>query len=310
MSSRTRAVLAAATLVVAAVLPVLGAGSAQAATYRYWTYWWGDHTGVTSHTGWKFASVGPSGQNVSDQAVIGWRFATTSAAGTTKPRTSSSYSSLCSDAKPANGDVRVAVVVDFGSSSDWPPHETPPVTGHVYTSCVTVASGSRATVALAAARLSLRQSSDGLVCGIDGFPASECAPIVTSPTPAPSTTATHAPTPKPTASSSSSRPAPATSSAAGAATPTTSASAAASSSSTSLSTNESASAAASALAVTGDSASPGATDPTLPATTVAPVASGPGSGSSSTPWGAVGGVLVVAAVGGAAWWTMRRGGAR
>ena len=306
MSSRTRAVLAAATLVVAAVLPVLGAGSAQAATYRYWTYWWGDHTGVTSHTGWKFASVGPSGQNVSDQAVIGWRFATTSAAGTTKPRTSSSYSSLCSDAKPANGDVRVAVIVDFGSTSDWPPGETPPVTGHVYTSCVTVASGSRATVALAAAKLSLRLSDNGLVCGIDGFPRAECAPIVSAPTPTPSKTATHAPTPKPTTSSSRAAPTTSSSTQAAGAVTTTVTTPAAPSSSTSLSS----SASASAMAVTGESASPAGTDPTLPATTVAPVASGSDAGSSSTPWGAVGGVLVVAAVGGAAWWTMRRGGAR
>jgi hypothetical protein len=311
VSARARAVITAATLVVAAVIPVLGAGPAQAATYRYWTYWWGTNT-ATTHSGWKFASVGPSGQTVADQAVLGWRFATTSAAGTTKPRYAATYGDICSDAKPGGTDVRVAVVVDFGSSSDWPPGETPPVVGKVYTRCLTVAAGTRASSVMGQAQLDLRIGGNGLICGIDGFPSHECAPIVSdpkptprpTPKPTPKPTATHAPAPSTSASATTARPvASGSTSASGAATAATATSAAPSTSGPAAGTTPS----ASALAGTGDTASP--TDSLLPATTDAPVASA-AEGTSSTPWGAVGGLALVALVGGAAWWTMRRGGAR
>jgi hypothetical protein len=240
--------------------------------------------------------------------VIGWRFATTSAAGTTKPRYASAYSSICNDPKPAGGDVRVAVVVDYGSASDWPPGEKPPVVGKVYTQCVTVPAGSRASTALSAAHLDLRIGSNGLICGINGFPSTECAPVVSDPVPTPTRTATHAPSPTPTRTTA--RP---TVSGAASTTPAASPSTAASSTPSSSAATGPASSAdgtasAGALATTG--ATPSPTDSVLPATTEAPVASAPTEGASSTPWGAVGGVAVVVLVGGAAWWTMRRGGAR
>lgn len=310
MSTRTRAAIAAATLVVAAVIPVLGAGPAQAATYRYWTYWWGTNT-ATTHTGWKFASVGPSGQTVADQAVLGWRFATTSAAGTTKPRYASTYADICSDPKPAGTDVRVAVVVDFGSSSDWPPGEKPPVVGKVYTRCLTVAAGTRASAVMGQAQLDLRVGDNGLICGIDGFPSHECAPVVTDPKPTPKPTPrpTPTPTPTPTATHAPAPAASATTSTPGAAATTGSTAPVTPTAVTTAATSPSTGTTPSdgALAGTGDSPSP--TDALLPATTEAPVASA-AAGASSTPWGAVGGVALVALVGGAAWWTMRRGGAR
>jgi hypothetical protein len=309
MGARTRAVIAAATLVVAAVLPVLGAGTAEAATYRYWTYWWGDGTAV-SHTGWKFASAGPSGQTVADEAVLGWRFATTSAAGTTRPRYASSYASICSDPKPANGDVRVAVVVDYGSASDWPKGETPPVVGKVYTQCITVPAGTRASTALSIAHLDLRTGGTGLICGINGFPSSECAPVVADPTPTPTHSATRTPSPPPTPTPSTATSRPATTTSTTTAAVTSPSAVAASTSASATATAPTASPAgttATALAGTGPTVSP--TDSLLPATTDTPVAAASG-GASSTPWGAAGGVAVVALVGGAAWWTMRRGGAR
>lgn len=55
-------------LVLGAVLTVLGAGTAHAAGYRYWSFWEG------KGTGWAYATQGPSLVRPDDGAVQGFRF--------------------------------------------------------------------------------------------------------------------------------------------------------------------------------------------------------------------------------------------
>jgi hypothetical protein len=158
----------------------ISATPAQASAYRYWSYWsWNGST-------WSFSNQGPSA-SVHDGQVIGWRFAVQTNSGDGhSPRAAGT--SLCSDG--------VTVVIDYGTNGDEPPGEHPP-----YTSprafCANnpdSTTGYRATDEGA----TLRVRNDGLVCGIDGYPKTECAPIVTP---------SHAPTTSPKATTASQPPA-------------------------------------------------------------------------------------------------------
>ncbi|MDQ3148255.1 MAG: hypothetical protein M3R01_15235 [Actinomycetota bacterium] len=55
--------------------------------YEYWSYWLGGSS-------WRYASVGPAGRTVQDQAVDGWRFL--KGGGAVPPNTSSSFATLTS----------------------------------------------------------------------------------------------------------------------------------------------------------------------------------------------------------------------
>ncbi|HET7901522.1 MAG TPA: SCO2322 family protein [Candidatus Nanopelagicales bacterium] len=301
--ARARAAVVAVILGITASCSLLLAPGAEATTYRYWTFWWGDNTPV-SHTGWKFASAGPSSTGVREKAVIGWRFATTSAAGTTKPRFSSSYDSICPGGSTmGTGSVDVAIVLDFGASSDWPNGEKPPVSGSVVVRCVAV-SGGTAAQAMSAAGIDVRTSS-GLVCGIDGFPETECAPVVdsptTSPTPRPSSTRTASPSSSPRASASSSAeqrttgaPSAGTSSIASTgASPSATSSSAASGTPTPT---------ASDVVVAAGSSATDDPEQTLPATTAAPAA----PAASGSPVASALGVAAVVGLAGVAFWLSRR----
>jgi hypothetical protein len=74
---------------------------------------------------------------------------------------------------PADNKV-VDGSVDFGDQAQAPEGETAPESKTV---CVVVPSGSSSADALAKA--AEVRSESGLICGIDGFPATECAPEVT-----------------------------------------------------------------------------------------------------------------------------------
>jgi hypothetical protein len=279
-------------------LKLVAAPAAEATTYRYWTYWSGERPGTSA--AWTFSSRGPASDVVKDGTVVGWRFAVTSQAGTTKPRASAGLAALCPDlADPVPDRTRVALVVDYGTASDAPPGQQPPLTDRVRVECLTVA-GSRVTGAtvLDAAGIAVR-TENGLLCALDSYPRGECAPVVgssTRPTASPSPKPTRSASAKPTAARTS---ASATSTSSSAPAPTRSSTAAPSTSST-----------ASAAVVPSVSSSPTSTAPTpdetLPAVAGAPAAAEPEQSSGA---GFVGGALLVAGIGAAAWWTSRRRGA-
>lgn len=110
-----RAGRAAALLVVGAVLAVLGAGTAQAAGYRYWSFWEG------SGTGWTYATQGPSLVRPDDGAVQGFRFSVSEdSQDSAKPRHSPGFAKICADTPAEDGTKRVALVIDPGTAADAP----------------------------------------------------------------------------------------------------------------------------------------------------------------------------------------------
>jgi hypothetical protein len=180
-------------------LAVALAPAAEASTYRYWSYWWGERPGKPA--AWQYASQGPATHSVGDTWVLGWRFATAPENGASAPRQSASFAALCPGLDtPVSGSVRVALVVDYGSSADAPPGQSPPTTSTVRVECLTLPTSPRVTGSsvLAAAGVPVR-SEGGLVCALDGYPKGECAPLVTAPAPSPSRTAT---SPRPSATAS------------------------------------------------------------------------------------------------------------
>lgn len=169
MGRRRTAALAA---LVAAIAVVVGPTTTATATpYRFWSYWkW-------SGSSWTFMNVGPQG-NLPAGTVIGWRFAIQQdSANASPPRSGGDFTALCD-----GHNSGIGVVIDYGVRSDAPSGESPPrSTPRGF--CATEpndTNGYRATAEHAA----LRVNDSGLVCGIDGYPKTECGAVV-APTPSP-----------------------------------------------------------------------------------------------------------------------------
>lgn len=137
---------------------------ADAASYRYWSYWVGG-------SAWTYAGQGAS-RVPPDGSVDGWRFVVSPATGSSKPpRASAGFQALCGDTDPVAGQKRVGVVIDYGTDDDAPPGEQPPA--GPAGACVVLPPSANGYQVLAALT-SLRVES-GLVCGITGYPATGCA---------------------------------------------------------------------------------------------------------------------------------------
>ncbi len=161
------ALIGIAILALTAIAPAARAESA----YRYWTYWQGNAAS------WQFGTQGPATSNPADGAVEGWRFAVSGAAGSTQSQPSMSpataFADLCGSTPPLSGKKRIALVVDPGYASEAPDGEDP--IGAVST-CV-VADEDASGYDILRSQLTVRVEG-GLVCGIGGFPAHECAPVI------------------------------------------------------------------------------------------------------------------------------------
>jgi hypothetical protein len=171
--ARTRARRAAALLLAAGVVALLAAPAA-AAAYRFWGYFQWD--GTT----WVFARQAPAETVPADGAVEGWRFAVGDEAATKLPRAAGDFALICGDTAAADGQKRVAVVVDYGTPADAAEGagEPPAARG----ACAVVdeqATGSETLAAVADQRVE-----NGLVCGVDGWPASGCGEPVAGTAPA------------------------------------------------------------------------------------------------------------------------------
>lgn len=169
------------------------ASPADAATYRYWSYWIGD-SGA-----WSFSNVGPAFRIPADGAVEGWRFSEAGVSGDTPPTFAPSFDEVCGATEaPADGK-RVAVIVDPGSATDAPDGEQPP---GAWALCVTAdADATGYAVLRAAAGVRVDR---GLICGINGYPASECGAVVRDPQPSPAPTRSPKPKPAPAVPSATS----------------------------------------------------------------------------------------------------------
>ncbi|MER7723624.1 SCO2322 family protein [Streptomyces sp. NPDC096323] len=152
--------------VLGAVLAVLGTGTAQAAGYRYWSFWEG------SGSGWAYATQGPSLVRPEDGSVQGFRFAVSAdSQDAAKPRRSPDFAGICAHTPAEDGSKRVALVIDPGTAADAPDGATPPA---LRTACARVPKDASSADALASVAKPLRYGSDALLCAISGYPASGC----------------------------------------------------------------------------------------------------------------------------------------
>lgn len=162
-------------VVLGAVLSVLlGTGTAQAAGYRYWSFWEG------SGNGWAYATQGPSLVRPDDGSVQGFRFAVSAdSQDAAKPRRSPDFAKICADTPAKGGTKRVALVIDPGTAADAPQGETPPPPR---TACARVPKDASSAEALASVAKPLRYGSDALLCAISGYPVAGCGEQVSGTT--------------------------------------------------------------------------------------------------------------------------------
>ncbi|MFD5201617.1 SCO2322 family protein [Streptomyces sp. NPDC058375] len=159
---------------VAASAVLLGAGSAQAAGYRYWSFWEGNGKN------WEYATQGPSLLRPDDGTVQGFRFAVSEDSGdAAQPRRAPDFGAICADTPAEDGQKRVALVIDPGTSADAPDGEKPPT---LRTACAQVAPDASSADALAAVAKPLRYDNSAMLCAISGYPKSGCGEQVSGDT--------------------------------------------------------------------------------------------------------------------------------
>ncbi|MFF5501981.1 SCO2322 family protein [Streptomyces roseolus] len=172
-TTRTAACAAAGTL-----LALAAAAPAQAAGYRYWSFW-------ASDAGkWAYATEGPATARPADGAAVGFRFALSEdSADAARPTAAPDFATVCAGVGKTPGTKRVAVVVDFGTPRDAPAGETPPKAAPT-TGCARIDAKGTAADALAAVAEPLRYDSSAMLCGIAGYPEKGCGEAVASAPPA------------------------------------------------------------------------------------------------------------------------------
>lgn len=159
-----------AALVLAALSLVLTGAvqPAQAAGYRYWSFW----DRADGH--WTYATQGPSTARPADGDVQGFRFAVSQdSADASQPRGAASFGAICAKTPARDGAKRVALVIDFGTAADAPGGETPPSSAP-RTACARVAPDATTAEALAAVAKPLRYDVNALLCAISGYPRTGC----------------------------------------------------------------------------------------------------------------------------------------
>ncbi len=159
-------------LALAGALGVVALPAEATTSYRYWSYW---HAGADS-TQWRYAAEGSGTRIPEEGSVEGWRFGIAADTDTSQPDLDPDFASVCEGVEVVDGQKRVAVVIDFGSSLEAPEGESP---GPLQTACVVAAvsaTGLQVLQQVTAVRMDA-----GFVCGIGGYPARECAPLVEMP---------------------------------------------------------------------------------------------------------------------------------
>ncbi|GAA2769180.1 SCO2322 family protein [Streptomyces indiaensis] len=153
-------------LLLVPLLLCAGTGRAEAAGYRYWSFW--ERDGGQ----WVYATQGPSLARPSDGDVQGFRFAVSEdSADAARPRGKAGFATICAKTPAREGSKRVALVLDFGTPSDAPGGETPPA---ARTACARVSPDATTADALAAVAGPLRYDTNALLCAISGYPEKGC----------------------------------------------------------------------------------------------------------------------------------------
>jgi hypothetical protein len=156
------------------ITPFLLSSNANAAKgYRYWGYF----QAAPNTNEWIPAMTGPT-TVLQDGAVEGWSFsASNDVVPATAPSGEADFATLCADTPQAAGKIRVGLVINFGPEAIAPNNEMPPNT---ILSCALVKKGATGTDVLNAS-VTVRNDKSGLLCGIEGYPKSECGPEIDMP---------------------------------------------------------------------------------------------------------------------------------
>lgn len=168
---RTRlAAAAASALALALALLVTAVAPAQAASsYRYWGFY------VLSGTQWGYAQKGAEQTTPTDGAVEGWRFAVADDSAMRAPRAVLTFDEICATTASQSGMKRVGVVIDYGRQADAGTG-TPPAPR---SACAVVPTDASAAQVLAA--VTTPRTDKGMVCALDGWPATGCGDTVPDP---------------------------------------------------------------------------------------------------------------------------------
>ena len=154
-------------VLVAACLSALTIAPAQAAAYRYWGFY------QLTNGSWAFAQKGPDQIVPADGSVDGWRFAVADESSTRYPRAVLPFDQVCGSTPAQTGKKRVGLVLDFGRPADSADGATPPAPKAL---CAVVDTKATSSAVLAVAG-DVRVEK-GLVCGVAGYPTSECGSAV------------------------------------------------------------------------------------------------------------------------------------
>ena len=134
--------------------------------YRYWGYFQASAGAST----WTAAMTGPT-TTLKDGDVEGWTFtASSNDIPATEPMAAPDFASLCDGTSEVAGKIRVGIVVDFGTADIAPSGENPK---EVITDCAVVPAKSNGLAVLECVA-KVRADKSGLICGIGGYPATEC----------------------------------------------------------------------------------------------------------------------------------------
>ena len=158
-------------LALVTMVGVLVAAPAQAAAYRYWTYW----QAPVGESAWAFATQGPGTSVPADGAVEGWAFGITTASADPDdaPTTLPDFALVCGDTPAEPDRKRIGLVIDPGPAAVAPQGDTPPAPISTCVVAAPDATGYDIVRSVAEVR-----TEAGLVCGVGGYPTTECAPVL------------------------------------------------------------------------------------------------------------------------------------
>jgi hypothetical protein len=156
------------------IAPMFLINTAEAAKgYRYWGYF----QAAPDSSTWVASMTGPT-TKLADGAVEGWSFsASNDVVPATPPSDEADFATLCADTPQAAGKIRVGLVINFGPDEIAPNNEMPPNT---ILSCALVKKNATGVDVLNAT-VKVRNDKSGLLCGIEGYPKSECGPEIDMP---------------------------------------------------------------------------------------------------------------------------------
>jgi hypothetical protein len=153
------------TLAVAAAVVTLSAVPAYAKPgYTYWGYY------HSENGAWVASEQGANTYRPDDGAVEGLRWATTQAMPDRPPRADLTFEEICRGTEAAEGQKRIAFVIDPGTAEDAPEGDTPTQAEALCAAAPADATTQRALDGVADLRVE-----NSLICGINGFPTTACS---------------------------------------------------------------------------------------------------------------------------------------